>query len=231
MPNIRLSGLRFSYTVHRKSTKSLSLRLKSKCSFVVNCHFLTPNFFIVNFINSHTDWILKNASRLQTKTKITDLKKLTILDIDYQLIINKSARDSVVIYEDVQKIYINTVSLTPTHLRSLLDKKLRPLALKLIKTHLSLLSLKFNFKYNHVSVRNQTSRFGSCSSKGNLNFNWQIIFFPLDKFHHILLHELNHLSIKDHSKNFWHQLAVYDPNSHPNNLWLKKEGTKLMLFS
>lgn len=230
MPTILLSGYQFSYTVNRKLTKSLSLRLKSKHSFTINCHYLTPDFFINNFINSHTDWIIKNSTKFHSAPQIKDLNKITILNLDYQLVITKSLNDSVVIYDDIQKIYINTTSLTSSHLHSLLDKKLRVFALKLIKSKLSELVLQFGFKYGRVSVRNQTSRFGSCSSRGNLNFNWQIILFPSDKFQHILLHELTHLIIKNHSKKFWAQLSLYDPFSRQNNLWLKQEGQKHFLF-
>lgn len=226
MPNILLSGRRFSYEIERKSISSLRLRLKSPHSFIVSCHFLTPDFVVTKFINDHFDWIVKNSPLVKSKPSLSGLGKLSILGIDYRLVITKSAHDSVVIYHDVHQIFVNSTSLISFRLRILLDKKLRPLALKLITSTLSDLSSQFSFKYGHVSVRNQSSRFGSCSSRGNLNFNWQIIFFPPEKFRHILLHELTHLDIKDHSKKFWAQLSLYDPNSRLNNVWLKKEGTK-----
>ncbi|MDD4107013.1 MAG: M48 family metallopeptidase, partial [Candidatus Shapirobacteria bacterium] len=58
------------------------------------------------------------------------------------------------------------------------------------------------------------------------NFNWQIILFPVDKFEHVILHELTHLTVKNHSRAFWEQLGKYDSNWRENNQWLKKEGTK-----
>ena len=231
MPNILLSNRQFSYEIDRKSIRSLRLRLKSTNSFIVSCHYLTPNFLITKFINDHSSWIIKNSLKIQLKKSLSTLDKLSILGIDYQLLINKSAHDSVVIYDDRHQIYLNTVSTSSSHLHTLLDQKLRPLALKLIKSEINSLALQFGFKYGRISVRNQSSRFGSCSSRGNLNFNWQIIFFPADKFRHILLHELTHLTIKDHSKKFWAQLSLYDPLSRQNNLWLRQVGQKLMIFS
>ena len=231
MPNILLSGHPFSYDIDRKSIGSLRLRLKSNRSFVISCHFLTPDFIVIKFINDHSDWIIKNSRLIKIKKSLSSLDKLSILGVEYKLVITKSAHDSVVIYDDQHRIYVNSLSLSSSYLRSLLDKKLRPLALKLIKSSLDDLSLRFGFKYNRVSIRNQTSRFGSCSSRGNLNFNWQIIFFPSDKFRHILLHELTHLTIKNHSKKFWDQLSLYDADCKTNNLWLKREGQKIMIFS
>jgi len=229
MPNILLSGRKFSYEIERKSIGSLRLRLKSPRSFIISCHFLAPNFIITKFINDHSDWIIKNSLLVKVKPSLFGLSKLSILGIDYKLVINKSAHDSVVIYHDVHQIFVNSTSLISSRLRVLLDKKLRPLALKLITSTLSDLSSQFDFKYGHVSVRNQSSRFGSCSSRGNLNFNWQIIFFPPEKFRHILLHELTHLAIKDHSKKFWSQLSLYDPDSRQNNHWLKHQATKYFI--
>ena len=230
MPNILLSDRHFSFQIERKSIRSLRLRLRSPSSFIISCHPFTPHFIITKFIKDHANWIITNSRLYKTKKSLTSLNKLTILGVDYRLIINKSAHDSVVIFDDKCQIYVNTTIITSSHLRSLLDKKLRPHALKLIKSSLSDLSVQYGFKYGHVSVRNQTSRFGSCSSRGNLNFNWQIIFFPPDKFRHILLHELTHLAIKDHSSKFWAQLSLYDPHSRLNNLWLKHSGPKQFIL-
>lgn len=152
------------------------------------------------------------------------------MDRSYDLVWIKTQRDSVLIFETEQKIYANVSKNTEEHAKKILENKLKILALTLIKGELKRLSNMFGFKYNRVSVKNQSSRFGSCSSRGNLNFNWQIIFFPTNKFRHILLHELTHLKIKNHSKAFWDQLAFYDPKSKDNNKWLKNEGTKLFII-
>ena len=96
----------------------------------------------------------------------------------------------------------------------------------LIKETVLELAEKYGYKFNRVFIKNQKTRLGSCSSNMNLNFNWQIILFPKDKFEHVILHELTHLTVKNHSKDFWKQLAEYDKNWRENNIWLKKEGTK-----
>lgn len=233
MDQILLSGKKFSYTLVRKPIRSLRLRLKTSRSFIVSVPRLTPQFVVNHFIKDHELWIIKNSSKLKThpKSNLTNLTKLTILNEDYQLIINSTSRDSVVVIPEKFQIFVNTSRPTNAHFKLLLDRKLRPLALKLINHHLRLLSEQYGFKYHRVSIRNQSSRFGSCASNGNLNFNWQIILFPLSVFQHILLHELTHLAIKNHSSKFWNQLAVYDSDWKSHRLWLKKEASKLMIFS
>lgn len=230
MTTILLNGKKFTYNLVRKPISSIRLKLTSRHSFSISTPHLTPNFLIQKFIQNNADWIINHSQKISSKSKISQLKKITILDKDYQLEFINTQNDSVVILESEQKIYVNISKLTELHIKKTLEKKLRPFALKLIKNELRQLSNQFGFEYNHVTVRNQSSRFGSCSSQGNLNFNWQIILFPIDKFRHILLHELNHLKIKNHSKTFWDQLAIYDPQTKSNNLWLKHYGTKYFLF-
>lgn len=61
----------------------------------------------------------------------------------------------------------------------------------------------YNFSYNRVSIRQARTRWGSCSSKGNLNFNYKILFLPEDLQNYLIVHELCHLKEMNHGKNFW----------------------------
>lgn len=230
MRSILLTGKKFNYKIIRKSISSIRLRLLSRHSFSVSAPFITPVFLIEKFIQNNSNWIIDHSQKISFKSKISQLKKFTILNKDYKLEFINTQNDSVVILESEQIIYANISNTKESSVKKMLEKKLRPFALKLINNELRSLSTQYGFEYNNITVRNQSSRFGSCSSRGNLNFNWQIIFFPIEKFRHILLHELNHLKIKNHSKTFWDQLAIYDPQCKSNNLWLKKEGTKYFLF-
>jgi predicted metal-dependent hydrolase len=230
MAFIILNNKKYSYEVFKKPISSIRLRLKSNHSFIISCPYLAPQFVINRFIRNNQNWITHHSQKISPKKSIKNLKKITILNHDYQIIFVKTQSDSVIIFEKDQKIYVNISKITNLHIKKVLEKKLRPFALSLIKKELINLQKQFGFKYNHVTVRNQSSRFGSCSSRGNLNFNWQIILFPVENFRHILLHELTHLDIKNHSSKFWDQLTIYDPDCKSNNLWLKKQGTKLFLF-
>jgi len=230
METIILNGKKYSYTIIKKPVASIRLRLQTKHSFIISCPRLTPSFIITQFIKKNISWIISHSQKIPVKKSLKNLKTLSILDKKYQLVFINTTRDSVIIYPEKQIIYANISKNSTTHIKQILETKLRPFALSLIKNELSSLQKQHNFNYHHVTVRNQTSRYGSCSSRGNLNFNWQIIFFPYPQFRHILLHELTHLKIKNHSKFFWDQLAIYDPDSKKNNIWLKKEGTKYFLF-
>ena len=61
----------------------------------------------------------------------------------------------------------------------------------------------YGFKINRIAIRNQRSRWGSCSKKSNLNFNYKILFLKPELADYLLVHELCHLGEFNHSKRFW----------------------------
>ena len=82
-------------------------------------------------------------------------------------------------------------------------KKLKNQALIPAERKIEELNKYYGFSYNKISVRNCCSRWGSCSEKKNLNFNYKIIFLPEDLLNYIIVHELCHLGEMNHSKRFW----------------------------
>ncbi len=70
----------------------------------------------------------------------------------------------------------------------------------------------YNFEFNRISIRNQKTRWGSCSRKKNLNFNYRIMYLPEKVIDYIIIHELCHLKEFNHSKNFWNLVQVALPD-------------------
>lgn len=69
-----------------------------------------------------------------------------------------------------------------------------------------------NFEYNRVAVRNQKTRWGSCSSRGNLNFNYRLALIDEELVDYVIIHELCHLIELNHGKNFWSLVELGCPD-------------------
>lgn len=91
-------------------------------------------------------------------------------------------------------------------------KKHKDATLALVTERLLHFNKLYGFKYTKISIRNQRSRWGSCSKKGNLNFNFRLVFLPPHLVDYVVVHELCHLREFNHSKKFWELVALGIPH-------------------
>jgi predicted metal-dependent hydrolase len=82
-------------------------------------------------------------------------------------------------------------------------------ARKKIIARLAELARQHGFTYDKVSIRNQRTRWGSCSAKGNISLNIKLVALPLELFDYVILHELVHTRVHNHSRKFWQELNKY----------------------
>jgi len=85
-------------------------------------------------------------------------------------------------------------------------------ASKLISERIDYYNNIYQFDFNRISIRNQRTRWGSCSSKKNLNFNYRLLFLPKRISDYIIVHELCHLKELNHSRRFWNLVAEVIPD-------------------
>lgn len=95
-------------------------------------------------------------------------------------------------------------------------------ARQLIHTRLEYWNKHYKLTYKRVAIRNQRRSWGSCTSLGNLNFSYKILFLPAELADYIVVHELCHLKELNHSKNFWDLVAETIPDYLEKRLALKK---------
>lgn len=114
-------------------------------------------------------------------------------------------------------------ALTHDEIRELADK-----AAEYIPKRVSYYASMVGVSYGRITIRNQKTRWGSCSSKGNLNFNCLLMLAPPEVLDYVVVHELCHRKEMNHSRAFWNEVAKIIPDYKKSVKWLKNEGGILM---
>lgn len=101
-----------------------------------------------------------------------------------------------------------------------LRKSAKRIVLPRVEYYASLMGVS----YNRIAIRLQKTRFGSCSGKGNLNFNALIALMPSEIVDYVIVHELAHIKEMNHSAAFWNEVGTYIPDYKKRRDWLKENG-------
>ena len=89
---------------------------------------------------------------------------------------------------------------------------------------------RIGVSYRRIRIGAQRTLWGSCSGKGTLSFNWRLVLAPPDVVDYVVVHELCHLQIPDHSLSFWTLLERHRPNWRDQRAWLREHGPELLAF-
>ena len=84
--------------------------------------------------------------------------------------------------------------------------------------------------YQRVEIRDQRTLWGSCSPRGTLSFNWRLVLAPFEVLDYVVVHELCHLRVPDHSPRFWRLVATRRPGWREQRDWLRDHGPELLAF-
>ena len=85
-------------------------------------------------------------------------------------------------------------------------------------------------RYTRITLRDQRSRWGSCSSKGTLSFNWRLVLAPQDVLDYVVVHEVCHLAELHHGPAFWALVAKRRPNYQESKAWLDLHGWEILAY-
>ena len=111
-------------------------------------------------------------------------------------------------FERRKKLADNPYDIPAWESLSAADKKI---AKQKIMEHVDYYARRMEIDYGSISMRNQKSRWGSCSSKGNLHFNYRLAYLPEELLDYVVVHELAHRRHMDHSAAFWEEVETYYP--------------------
>lgn len=209
--------------------KRLTLSIDSKGEVVVATPPQINHSQIKSFVLTHVDWIVKVKRQAAKKIVPIQTTKAMIFGQWYNFASQFGKIATWQTYGN-QLIYV-TPNANDDFLNATAQADLRrffkSVAANYMLPRIHQLAQLMNTKINNVTLRAQKSRWGSCSSTGNINLNWQLVHFPTAIIDYVLIHELAHRTHMNHSVNFWALVAKHDPHHKQHRQWLRQHGITL----
>jgi len=189
-------------------------------------------------VQKKAGWIIKKVNEVIEMNsnlvcrQFVSGEKLLYLGKEYTLeIVEKDlGKAEVLMHKDTITVYIfhglSEESMRQT-IKEALIKWYRQRFAEIVKERIEKYSMQLKVAPCKVVIKNQKTRWGSCSEKGNINLNWRLIMAPLHVIDYVVVHELCHLKVMNHSKDFWDLVGAIQPNYRENRKWLKINGNRL----
>jgi predicted metal-dependent hydrolase len=126
-------------------------------------------------------------------------------------------------------LIVHTPRRTRAAVHAVLVQWYRAEAARVLGDYARALAARHQLDYKKIIIRDQRRRWGSCSSRGTLSFNWRLLLGPERVARYLVAHELAHRAHPDHSRRFWEKVAELCPDFREQERWLKKNGVALVL--
>lgn len=180
------------------------------------------------FALTHKTWIAEKIGELPDTVPFTDGAVIPVYGRDVTIKINYSdalKSTSIKLINNDLIVSTNKEDSTPRILR-FLKKEAQDTLENLAREK----AAEIGETVNNVTLRDTKSRWGSCSSDGNISLSWRLIFAPWDAMDYVVAHEVAHLVHMDHSKRFWTLCAELSENYSTGKKWMREHGSTLMRY-
>jgi hypothetical protein len=207
----------------RSRRRTIALQICHDATLVVRAPFHVSERDIRRLVYDKRVWIDKKLTQQKRYTvprkEFVDGEELLYLGAPYPL--------HIVEEPGVPLAFENAFFLSRAHHRKARDAFVRwykERARAKIGERVKLYSAMAGLAYSKINITSAQCRWGSCSRGGTLNFSWRLIMAPLNVIDYVVAHEVAHLAIKNHSRQFWNRVAVLFPEHTRCGQWLKENG-------
>lgn len=219
------------YTVIKQRRKTATISIDTKLNIIVKVPLYMTKKQVEELVTKQETWIL---STLDKKKKLLETQdwyytgKLLYMG-EYRKIerIITSLQKFSIDFNDKGFIIVSDGSENIE--RQLVEKFFRKQAKEELTKLADFYAKKVGVQYHKITIRNQATRWGSCSSRGNLSFNLRIMCAPKEMIEYVVLHEIMHLRHFDHSEAFWQSIEEVMPNYKACMNYFKQYGQNFMI--
>jgi len=230
----RIKGQTITYTVKRSlRANHVRLEVRRQTGLTV----IVPHSYKIGqlpgLLESKERWISSNLARFSHSQSSYAKKRLSSGDIipylgrDLELVKQENHTDAGGVTLEGNTLAVSPVSFRNGLLESALEHWYRAEAAKLIGERAHKLSTQLGVSYKKITIRGQKTRWGSCSRKKNLSFNWKLLMAPEPVIDYVIIHELTHLKEMNHSERFWELVAQHCHRWREHKKWLKQHEANL----
>jgi len=224
------TDLSYELVRSKRRKKTLAIQVTKDGAITLFVPFRTPKREADDFFREREGWIRKQIARLTEKAKARRERKFLPGETfpyhgeEYPLMAGAPhGRAGLVFFNGV-------FFLGPDNfdgVREYFVDWYRKAALKELAERVRHYSARTGLTPRRITVTDARTRYGSCSAADRLSFSWRIIMAPLPVMDYVILHELAHIKVKNHSPRYWEFLATICPDWKEQRKWLKENGHKL----
>lgn len=213
----------------RSRRRTITLVVTQDCTLVVRAPLGASNSHIESVVREKSAWIKKKFFEISQRPKamakeFVNGEEFLYLGQAYKLCFVERARKDI---ELTDKICLS-VQVKPIA-RFVLRRWYKATALKIIGQRCQWYADAIGHKPVSVKITEARKRWGSCGSKGTLNFSWRLVMAPPEVIDYVIVHELTHIGQMNHSPVFWRQVADILPDYKKQEKWLQENGGLLTI--
>ena len=219
------------YKIIKQKRKSVTIRIDEELNILVKAPYTISDKEVQAIIKQNEDWINKTLKEKEVLMRQKDwLMNGEILYLGEKLQVcieeDKMGKVTVGIEDGIFKI---TTPNKNDHflIKSQVDRYIKKQALTLFTVLTERYCKLIKCQYQNITLRKQKTRWGSCSSKGNLSYNLRLMSAPIEIIEYVVLHEVMHLKYFDHSRMFWNAIEDIMPDYKIRQNYLKQQGYRL----
>ena len=229
-PNrIDLDGQTVEYTV-RDSRQASKPRINVGLDGVTVVLPTTTRVAPERVLREHAAWVTETSRKFaERRTSLPDRRfvegaSFPYLDEPHRIVVERRSHSAVA----DEEFRLAAHHVEQTSIERALETLYRRLARERYTELAEDYAPEMGVTYDQIQIRNQRTKWGSCSSRGTLSLNWRVIMAPPAISAYLVVHELAHLREPNHSEAFWAIVAEYDPAYERHRAWLKTNGTDLI---
>lgn len=234
---IRWDNTVISFDIIYSNRKSIGIHLDENGNVTVRAPRRIKYNTIEEIVLEKANWI--NKKKKELKIKKNNIKSKKFVDGELFLYMGKEFPLKVIVNTQIKEIEVmfkgdfitvRTPVVDYYKLRNAMELWYRNISKDIILKSVKHYESKFSKEVNRIVIKEQKSRWGSCSSKNNLNFNWRLSMAPPEVIEYIVVHEMCHLEHMNHSKEFWTLVEYFISDYKKYREWLKLNGRHLYTF-